>query len=454
MANGRDLIVAVGEAVEPLALIQRVADRTLDLIEPAVGVMVGLADASSITYVAGSGNQVALVGTSVGLDSSLSGLAVRTGELQHCDDIELDPRVDLEACRRHLVRSLVCLPLRRGADALGVLAVNAPTSAAFDPQHLDTLTRLAGFMSIAIGTALDLHDASMELIGLEHAADGDERAASQAHAAQSYVLGVVSPSAATRLEAQRPIQRILDEPELLAIKFQPVVELSTMAPIAVEALARFGVAPDRSPDHWFADAHACDLGVELELLAVQRAIALIDTLPDDLSVTLNIGPEAAVSPEMHTLLGEAPLDRVVLELTEHAAVDDYPGLIAALRPLRRRGLRIAVDDTGSGYSSLAHILKIAPEFIKLDCELTLGIDIDPVRRALAASLVAFAADTGAEIIAEGVENEHELVVLRGLGIRYGQGFHLGRPMPVEAIAAMRPRVARGGVPRRSAARLR
>ena len=97
-------------------------------------------------------------------------------------------------------------------------------------------------------------------------------------------------------------------------------------------------------------------------------------------------------------------------------------------------MRIAVDDAGSGYSSLAHILKLAPDFIKLDRELVSGIDLDPVRRALAASLVTFAADTGAEIVAEGVETEDELEVLRRLGVRYAQGYHLGRPAPLHALA--------------------
>ena len=74
---------------------------------------------------------------------------------------------------------------------------------------------------------------------------------------------------------------------------------------------------------------------------------------------------------------DVPAARVVLELTEHTMVDDYPRLIACLRTLRRSGARIAIDDTGSGYSSLAHILKLAPDFIKLDRELTSGIDLDP-----------------------------------------------------------------------------
>jgi EAL domain-containing protein (putative c-di-GMP-specific phosphodiesterase class I) len=140
-----------------------------------------------------------------------------------------------------------------------------------------------------------------------------------------------------------------------------------------------------------------------------------------------------MSPRFPDALLDAPARRVILELTEHTLVDDYPRLIASLRGLRRNGIRIAIDDTGSGYSSLAHILKLAPDFIKLDRELVSGIDVDPVRRALASTLVTFAAETGAQIIAEGVETEDELDVLRRLGVRFGQGYHLGHPSTLDVL---------------------
>ena len=103
--------------------------------------------------------------------------------------------------------------------------------------------------------------------------------------------------------------------------------------------------------------------------------------------------------------------------------------------LRQKGTRISIDDTGSGYSSLAHILKLAPDLIKLDRDLVSGIDVDPVRRALAAALVSFAAETGTQVVAEGVETEDELVVLRQLGVRYAQGYYLGRPAGLDTLAA-------------------
>ena len=128
-----------------------------------------------------------------------------------------------------------------------------------------------------------------------------------------------------------------------------------------------------------------------------------------------------------------------MELTEEARVDDYPRLSRALDQMRRMGVRLAIDDTGAGFASLAHILKLVPEFIKLDRELTSGIDHDPVRIALATALVSFASGLGAEIIAEGIETTEELEVLQGLDIRYGQGFLLCRPTSIDLIPAGLPR---------------
>ena len=92
MANEADLATAVADAVHPLGVMQRITDRTLGLIESAQGVMIGVADPSGVTYVTGSGNQTLLIGTRVELGSSLTGVAVRTGEVQRSADTELDDR--------------------------------------------------------------------------------------------------------------------------------------------------------------------------------------------------------------------------------------------------------------------------------------------------------------------------------------------------------------------------
>ena len=101
--------------------------------------------------------------------------------------------------------------------------------------------------------------------------------------------------------------------------------------------------------------------------------------------------------------------RLVLELTEHAVVDDYDAIQSAVVLIRDLGARIAVDDAGSGISSMRHILKLAPEIIKLDRSLIATIDSDPARRALALSLAQFATGIGSHLVAEGVERTAEKI---------------------------------------------
>src|SRR5665213_3295268 len=423
------LVSAISQAVDPRGVIQRVTDRTLELIPAAQGVMVGLADAAGVVYVCGAGSQTAFLGTRVDLAGSLSGLAIRSGEVQLSNNTGADRRVDAVACRRLSVASLVCVPLARGDETIGVLAVNATRPNAFSDRDVEVLTRLGKFVSIAVGSALDLFQVCADLLDFSQSLDAS------AETTGRYVMSVLDPHSVERIDCAQRIERIIDDPSALTIAFQPIVDLATDSVFGYEALARFDASPYRPPDVWFREAHEHHLGIELELLAVTRALAQLPNLPEDASLTINVGPEAAMSREFIKALLDAPHRRVVIELTEHTLFDDYPGLIAALQALRLLGVRLAIDDTGNGYSSLSHILKLAPDFIKLDRDLVSGIDIDPVRRVLAACLVTFANNTGATIIAEGVETREELSVLRDLGIDYAQGYLLGRPAPVGKVSS-------------------
>jgi len=212
------------------------------------------------------------------------------------------------------------------------------------------------------------------------------------------------------------------------IVFQPIVDLRTGGVAGAEALTRFEMAPDRSPDVWFAEAREIGLGVELEMAALRLALGQLRQLPSGLYLSLNASPDTMMSSEFRALVAEAPAERVVLELTEHECIDDYDLFERAANQLRSHGVRLAVDDAGAGYSSFRHILNLHPDIIKLDIGLTRGIDGDPARRALGSAMLAFGLDAfGAAIVAEGIETEGEFKTLRGLGCRFGQGFYLGRP---------------------------
>ena len=232
----------------------------------------------------------------------------------------------------------------------------------------------------------------------------------------------------------RRIQKVLDG-GYLAMVFQPIVDLATSRLVGVEALSRFPLPPERPPDQWFAEAAELGLGPDLELRAIRAAVGQIDQLPEDAYLSVNASPAVALHPSLPGLLRSSG-PRIVLELTEHAPVEEYDRLLEALDQLRGLGVRIAVDDAGSGYASLQHIVRLRPDIIKLDIELTRDIDADPARRALGASLVGFADEIGATITAEGIETPEELDTLRRLRVRCGQGYHLARPgpLPVPSLA--------------------
>jgi EAL domain-containing protein (putative c-di-GMP-specific phosphodiesterase class I) len=128
----------------------------------------------------------------------------------------------------------------------------------------------------------------------------------------------------------------------------------------------------------------------------------------------------------------------VIEITEHAAVDDYEALTGALRRPRAAGLRLAVDDAGAGYASLRHILKLSPDFIKVDLSLVRDIHLDQVRQALVTLLVHFARKVDAVLVAEGVEQQAELDTLVGLGVRHMQGYLLCPPCADPPSTGFRP----------------
>ena len=163
---------------------------------------------------------------------------------------------------------------------------------------------------------------------------------------------------------------------------------------------------------------------------MKQAIEALPKIPDGAFLAINCSHHAAASPELAERL-DGVEGHVVLEITEHEAIEDYGALAEALAPLRERGLRVAVDDVGAGYASLRHALQLAPDMVKMDISLTRGIDRDAGRRALAAALISFAGETNMTIVAEGIETAGELQALRSLGVRYGQGFYLSRPTPLD-----------------------
>lgn len=229
--------------------------------------------------------------------------------------------------------------------------------------------------------------------------------------------------------ARAPLLEILERTSLY-VHGQPIVDVSTGEVYAVEALARF--VDGTSPADRFAEAARVGLLLELEQLALRTALAASSALPTGMTLAVNLSAGAILDPRTEGLLRSAGRP-VVVEVTENEPVEDYDRVTAALR--RIPDARLAVDDTGSGYSSLSHVLRLEPSIIKLDRSWVAGLDRDRPRQVLAQGMQRLAAELGSTVVAEGVEHTHELAALRELGVRYVQGFLLARPGPMEQITA-------------------
>ena len=222
------------------------------------------------------------------------------------------------------------------------------------------------------------------------------------------------------------IQGVLEHDGIVPM-FQPVVDVTTMETVGFEGLSRFPDVSHGGPDRWFADAERVGLGVELEWFAATTMLPILDRLGDDQFLALNLSPAAILHISDNQLCRPSYCPRVVIEITEHVPVQDYPAVHRALDDMRRQGARLAADDLGAGYAGFRHLLNLEPDIVKLDISIVSGLHQSKTQRALASALVAFAEDVGATVIGEGVEQSEELEALRTIGVPWAQGYHLGRP---------------------------
>ena len=168
---------------------------------------------------------------------------------------------------------------------------------------------------------------------------------------------------------------------------------------------------------------------ELDELTFLQALAGLPLIPEGVHLSVNASPALLMKPAFRedVLTSGLPLDRIVIEITEHARVPSYTDLHDALEPLRERGIRFAIDDTGAGYASLSHVLELHPDIIKLDRALINSLEQDRPRRSLVTALVLLALDVGASVTGEGVETAGQLEAPTTLGVDQAQGYFLARP---------------------------
>ncbi|HEY2332775.1 MAG TPA: EAL domain-containing protein [Acidimicrobiales bacterium] len=209
--------------------------------------------------------------------------------------------------------------------------------------------------------------------------------------------------------------------------FQPIIDIGTGDPVGYEALTRF--ADGQSPQEGLAAANTAGRGVELDAALAHAALASAQALPEGTWLAVNVSPGLANQEDMLiAILADAPCP-LVIEVGDSA---ETANLVDG--PLGRLpGVMIAIDDAGAGYESLARIERLRPAFMKLHRGAVTGIENDTARQRFVTMLVDFADSHGCQVIAEGVETEAERDALRDAGVHLGQGYFVGRPVPIDRM---------------------
>ncbi|MDP2759609.1 MAG: phosphodiesterase [Sideroxyarcus sp.] len=239
-----------------------------------------------------------------------------------------------------------------------------------------------------------------------------------------------------------PLREIIEQRRLNAL-FQPIINLGHAEFLGFEGLIRGPAdSPLHTPIKLFGAAEQHGLSLEVEMLSRQTVLEAFaaQNLPGNLF--LNVSPEALTQPDFKNgqtlaFMHELNVDpaRIVIELTENQPVFDFAAMRDALLHYRAMGFKIAIDDLGEGFSSLRLWLELRPEFVKIDMSFVQGCDLDPIKLQFLKSIQHIAASCGTQVIAEGIETEAELRVVKKLGIALGQGYFIARPNAAPLLLA-------------------
>ena len=323
---------------------------------------------------------------------------------------------------------------RRHWDEVGVIQRTLPGPAR------DRLERLSADVDTALAQ-------TRHLFALEFPPDVVATLRGRMDEALAFLESMARESQSAEVAATPTVRRIAAEQlavnvrdvvaagQALEMHLQPIVALDKPLGTAVgyEALARFVTSPYEPPNIWLERATHAGLHHELELSCVRGALAHLDALPAAPYLAVNVSPATLVSADFERLVSEVAADRLVVEVTEHEVVREYDSLVRMIGGLRERGVRLAVDDAGAGFASFRHVLELSPEIIKLDTHLIRGVSEDRSREALVRSLVSFAEDVGATLIAEGIETRADLMTLRNARVPLGQGYLFAHPGPAPTV---------------------
>jgi len=233
-----------------------------------------------------------------------------------------------------------------------------------------------------------------------------------------------------------------------ALAWQPIVDLATQRVTGVEALARWRHPSygELEPEEFIPIAERSGLIGDLQRWVLAEATTAAVALPQPGDTPLKLGVNvSAVHVASGTLVGDVsralqasglPAERLVIEITESTVLADGMHVETDFAALRLMGVHLALDDFGSGYSSLAHLTRLPVDIIKLDRTFLARLDKDTQTRALCESVIGIGARLGIDVVAEGVETPSQLAVLRSMGCGFAQGFLLSRPLSLPRFVGM------------------
>lgn len=313
--------------------------------------------------------------------------------------------------------------------------------------------RVAGRLREVLQNPFDLRGIPVRLkvsIGLalypEHGSDAEElltragmalrQARAQGGGVALFDCGLVRHTQ-ERLLLEDELRRALEKGELV-LHYQPVLDLASGQVAGAEALVRWphptrGFIP---PGEFVPLAEEQGFVYELDRYVLRRVLQEAGELPG--WVAVNLSTQSFTEPGLTGLveesLAQAGLSpqRLVLEITERLMVESEQ-VQPILKGLRGLGVRVAVDDFGSGYSALAYLRVLEPDYLKVDRSFTTGLGVRAKDEAVVRALLGLAKSLGLEAIVEGVESPQQLEWLRQQGCPLAQGYHLARPMPLPEL---------------------
>ncbi len=227
----------------------------------------------------------------------------------------------------------------------------------------------------------------------------------------------------------------------LHLKFQPLLESSSWRLVGFEALLRWThpTLGRIAPSEFVPIAESIGLMPAIGHWVVREACRAASAWPRDLSVSINVSPlqlgDESFVPSLLEATRDLDRQRVTLEVTESALLDDVSRTLALLATLRAHGFRIALDDFGTGYSALGYLRRFSFDVLKIDRSFVRDLTTNPEARILVETILAMARSLGMSTVAEGVETEEEAALLRDRGCTVLQGYYVSRPMQPKAVAA-------------------